>query len=652
MTHIEIWIQSPLALALAKTLLHSFWQAGIVAFALGIGLRFIHPAHLRYVAGCSALAAAIALSIGTFVFLAPASAGRPSLQPIVYPDSPVPALYGVAASGSTRFVFQDVLPWITPVWLLGFLIFNFRQIGNWVGARRMRRRGVCVAPDAWQQRLNELRSRMKVLKPVFLLESCLTRVPLVVGHMRPAILLPLGLLTGLSSERVELLLMHELAHIRRADYLINMLQTFAESAMFYNPAVWWISRLIRVEREHCCDDAVVDATNNALVYAAALTALEENRSRHAQLVMAATGGTLMKRIRRLLRQPEPKATATAPILAAFMIIVAITGLLMARPATTHGPEHLEAAGTTAPPSLTPPLPVPQPPPQPVPQPVPVQSPRAKQTPAPFPAPTGPQGTLQRWLNEDVVYLITAEERAAYLGLSTDAERERFIEQFWLRRDPTPGTPENEARDEHYSRLAYVNEHLGTSLTTPPTPGWRTDRGRILIRYGRPDEIESHPSGGTYDRPLEQGGPTTRTFPFEIWLYKHIDGVGDKVLMEFVDPNGTGEFRQTTAPPAPRQQGQVIGSLLALEPTASEIFVLGEATQRGGYILHGENLTLLHALELAQGADRPTALPFVRVKRNQNSSTSHFEIRAHFGTIESGVDDIPLQPDDIVFVPRI
>jgi GWxTD domain-containing protein len=282
----------------------------------------------------------------------------------------------------------------------------------------------------------------------------------------------------------------------------------------------------------------VDATDNAQIYAAAMTALEENRSRQAQLAMAANGGTLMSRIRRVLRQPEPNPTAAASILAAFIILLVIAGFLMAQPVTTSEAKHTGTAGTTAHA-------------MPVPQPAPAPSPRAQQTPAPFPAPTGPQRAYQLWLNEDVVYIITAEERVTFLALSTDAERNRFIEQFWLRRDPTPGTPENEYRDEHYSRIAYANERFGTSLTSPPTAGWKTDRGHILIRYGKPDEIESHPQGGTYDRSGEQGGGTTRTFPFEIWRYRHIEGIGNNVLIEFVDPNSTGEFRQTTAPPGPR-----------------------------------------------------------------------------------------------------
>jgi GWxTD domain-containing protein len=150
--------------------------------------------------------------------------------------------------------------------------------------------------------------------------------------------------------------------------------------------------------------------------------------------------------------------------------------------------------------------------------------------------------LKKWIDEDVAYIITNEERAAWKNLKTDEEREAFIESFWLRRDPTPDTIDNEFRDEHYERIAYANEHFASGI-----PGWKTDRGRIYIMYGKPDEIESHPSGGTYDRPIEEGGGTTSTFPFEIWRYRYIEGIGNEVLLEFVDPSMSGEYRMTIDP---------------------------------------------------------------------------------------------------------
>src|SRR5207253_9232930 len=150
--------------------------------------------------------------------------------------------------------------------------------------------------------------------------------------------------------------------------------------------------------------------------------------------------------------------------------------------------------------------------------------------------------LRKWLDEDVSYIITNEERAAFKALKTDEEREQFIEQFWLQRDPTPDTIDNEYKEDHYERIAYANERFASGI-----PGWKTDRGRIYILYGKPDEIESHPSGGTHDRPIEEGGGTTSTFPFETWRYRFIEGIGNEVILEFVDTSMSGEYRMTIDP---------------------------------------------------------------------------------------------------------
>lgn len=153
-----------------------------------------------------------------------------------------------------------------------------------------------------------------------------------------------------------------------------------------------------------------------------------------------------------------------------------------------------------------------------------------------------EGPYRKWLNEDVLYIITDEERTAFKRMSTDEEREQFIEQFWLRRDPTPDTQENEFKEEHYRRIAYANERYASGI-----PGWKTDRGRIYITFGPPDENESHPSGGTYERPFEEGGGTTSTYPFEKWRYRWIEGIGSDIIIEFVDPTMTGEYRMTMDP---------------------------------------------------------------------------------------------------------
>jgi len=146
---------------------------------------------------------------------------------------------------------------------------------------------------------------------------------------------------------------------------------------------------------------------------------------------------------------------------------------------------------------------------------------------------------KKWLEEDVVWIITDEERAAFKQLSNDEERDNFIEAFWQRRDPTPDTEENEYKEEHYQRIAYANEHFAAGV-----PGWRTDRGRMYIVFGKPDETDSHPSGGTYERPMEEGGGETSTFPFEDWRYRYIEGIGQEVIMEFVDTCMCGEYHMT------------------------------------------------------------------------------------------------------------
>lgn len=153
-----------------------------------------------------------------------------------------------------------------------------------------------------------------------------------------------------------------------------------------------------------------------------------------------------------------------------------------------------------------------------------------------------EGAYTKWLQEEVPYVITDQERAAFKRLSTDDEKEQFIEAFWERRNPNPGSAENEFKEEYYRRIAYANEHYASGI-----PGWKSDRGRIYITWGPPDENESHPSGGSYIRPPEEGGGETSTYPFEQWRYRYLDGIGTNIILEFVDPTMTGEFRLTMDP---------------------------------------------------------------------------------------------------------
>jgi len=144
-----------------------------------------------------------------------------------------------------------------------------------------------------------------------------------------------------------------------------------------------------------------------------------------------------------------------------------------------------------------------------------------------------------WLEQDVAYIISDEERGAFKNLSNDEEREAFIENFWLRRNANPDSPENEFREEHYRRIAYANEHFAAGK-----PGWKTDRGHIYISFGPPDSIDAHPSGGQYERPQDEGGGSTATFPFEVWRYRYLESIGENVELEFVDTCQCGDYHFT------------------------------------------------------------------------------------------------------------
>jgi len=150
-----------------------------------------------------------------------------------------------------------------------------------------------------------------------------------------------------------------------------------------------------------------------------------------------------------------------------------------------------------------------------------------------------KGAYKTWLDQDVSYIISDEERKAFKNLSNDEERDAFIENFWLRRNPNPDSPENEFREEHYRRIAYANEHYAAGK-----PGWKTDRGHIYISFGPPDSIDSHPSGGNYTRPMDEGGGQTATFPFEVWHYRYLEGIGENIDLEFVDTCQCGDYHFT------------------------------------------------------------------------------------------------------------
>jgi len=541
--------------AIARTLLHSLWEGAATALVLAAILCFLRSPSARYAAGCVAMLVVLSSLLVTFTHFIPE---RP-VHPLPLGLAPAPDVATDAALPPVPMepLPSDKLTWLVVFWMAGVLVFHLRGVMSWMAARRLRRTGVCVAPEEWQERLQCLSSWLGLTDPVALWESCLADVPVVVGYVRPVILMPVGLLAGLPTGQVEAILLHELAHIRRYDYLVNLAQVFVEGLLFYHPAVWWISGVMRKEREHCCDDLAVQMSGGALEYATALTALEQRRM-NATAALAATGGSLVDRVKRVLGRSEPRYAGAMPLVTAALLALAAVTAVMALQVGSDPRGPSKTAGSMGASQQLAPV---APPPTPSPDPgyqraikgnvdriiraeerkafdrmefdvllAQAQQPPAGPNPITERRLPGPMAAYERWLNEDVVYIITAEERAAFLQLTTDDEREKFVEQFWLRRDPTPGTARNEFKEEHYRRISYANDHFGY----PDRAGWRSDRGSTYIQYGPPNEIDDHESPGTEP-------------PNVLWRYRWIEGMGQNVVVQFVDSNKDGEYKMTTDP---------------------------------------------------------------------------------------------------------
>jgi len=339
-------LSHPFVHKLGWTLVHLLWQGAAVAVLLCIVLRLLGKcsANLRYVVACSALAVVVVLPVVT-ICLVPAlpsyallEAESASLQaPMGEAMRIVPvnleSVESVESFGAVGLkqravnLLEPALPYIVACWVLGVFALSLWHLGGWTHLQCLRRRLTKQADDTLLAKLSTLAEELRVTRPVRLVESALVQIPTVVGWVRPVILLPATALTGLTGDQVEALLAHELAHIRRGDYLINMLQTVVEILGFYHPAVWWISNEIRLERENCCDDLAVATCGDKMHYATALAEMERIRSTQGELAMAANGGNLLMRIRRLIgKSPAPKqrfnwaaALITAMVIAALAI---------------------------------------------------------------------------------------------------------------------------------------------------------------------------------------------------------------------------------------------------------------------------------------------------------------------------------------------
>jgi GWxTD domain-containing protein len=716
MKPLESFIGSPLAGAIGWTILHSLWEGAAIAALLAASLIAVRSPRARYVAACTAMFALVAVFAVTLTRMMPTAAGNfPRFSSAVRFVAMPSAAPQEGAARNWTLSLAAIAPWLTPFWIVGVCLLSVHRFAGYLSLRRLSRRGVCCPPELWRTELMRLSAQLKVSRPVRLLESCLAEVPMVLGHFRPVILMPLGLLTGLPAEQVEAILLHELAHIRRADFLVNLCQRLIEGLLFYHPAVWWISKVIRNEREICCDDVVISISQRTHEYALALAALERNRISGREAAVAATGGTLVKRIHRLLypkapagiwsplvavailiatasiavaalhpkssqlnpvavqtqpanpiaailqplaqplaakqaqvetsrsSQPIPQAThpaielkpvSSAPISikitedsgSIYRTIAALAGLnVQFDPSFTSRRISIELAGVSVEQALdatsllsgnqwtaigsdtflvgsatairtssysvvyarlasqlqalgsaTPPQQTTVPAQYQMAQPGPSATATAEPSKtklytfhsmdAQAQSPDTPtQATIflrsggtfatgtnievmeltpyTKWLNEDVAYIITDEERDTFLHLGTDEERDQFINAFWERRNPEPGSSDNKFKDEHYRRIAYAN----STFAAGGKPGLQTDRGHMYIVYGVPDEIDINTSMVILPgNETQAANPTTQLYPHQLWRYKHIDGIGDNLVFEFVN-RGNGAFTLAPAP---------------------------------------------------------------------------------------------------------
>ncbi len=320
MSPLQVLFHQPWLARLGWTLLHFLWQGALVAALLAVLRARTASAPFRYVSACLALAVMTAAPVVTFLMQGndsgAASTGLAAARAVFLPGS------GASSSLPLESAWERVSPWLGLAWLVGVAGCSIRLLGGWLITARLRTAHAKPAPAEWLAKLAPLMKRMGVLRRVSLRASTLIETPVAMGWLRPVILVPVGALAGLSTAQVEGLLAHELAHIRRHDYLVNLLQSLAEAVLFYHPAVWWVSRQIRIEREHCCDDLAVAATGgDVLTYARALAELESCRAAHVH-AMAATGGSLRNRIRRLAN-PAGSANHTVPTGAALALVAAL-----------------------------------------------------------------------------------------------------------------------------------------------------------------------------------------------------------------------------------------------------------------------------------------------------------------------------------------
>ena len=345
------WLQEILSQelihAIGWTLIHSIWQGSFIALALGILFWILHrqSAQVRYFLALTAMLLMFIMSVGTFIYFFEKQAGSdlsaPPMGLEVLPDqheawvevTPYPQVSdtpsaSVTSSNSWSEItayFHRHLPMIVILWLMGVVVLLLKLIGGIAYVQRLKNYKTNPVKETWQKQVNILAKRLQVSKSIQLMESAMVKTPMVIGHLKPVILLPVGVLTGLPSAQIEMILAHELAHIRRHDYLINILQKLVELLFFYHPAVWWLSAMVRTEREHCCDDVAVGVGGDSLTFAKALASIQEISTSHPVVAMTFVGNkkSVLARVNRLLKGSPIEFSATEGFIMAGILFFSI-----------------------------------------------------------------------------------------------------------------------------------------------------------------------------------------------------------------------------------------------------------------------------------------------------------------------------------------
>jgi len=340
MSTIQILATQPWVERLGMTLLHFLWEGAIIV-ALYAAARKWRARNLspngRYFLACAALTAVAIAPVLTWMLLrgpSPESIAITFTAPMSSARIEPARFVSLSPSSDTdRAIPGPFLSWVVAFWLAGATAFSLRLLGGCILAERLRSTMVRPASAEWQRTLDQLKTRIAVFRPVRLLVSGRLQAPAAIGWLRPIVLVPVGALAGIPAAQIEALLLHELAHIRRHDYLVNILQSLVEAVFFYHPAVWWISSHMRAEREICCDDMAVSITGDAVIYARALAEFDSARLIRPA-VMAATGASVADRIARLLGQSSTsgRASSGAATVPALILLAIGAWAVLAQPA--------------------------------------------------------------------------------------------------------------------------------------------------------------------------------------------------------------------------------------------------------------------------------------------------------------------------------